>query len=145
MDLPAARTAFLRAIDATTPFRTREFGEVLDELIRWSEQHDWGIQFVAHGGSQGLVKYCVPGVDAHFWSAWPRQVDGAKLHIFADPHPRFPEELRDVARQELAQLDGRTPNPTELPVVSFERLLLDGAMRRVKKLMCQLLHGLPQS
>ena len=139
MNPQADRDAFIAAVRRSTPQQAEEFAAVLDELLRWSEQHDWAIQFMHHEGSQAVVKYCVPGVATPFWSAWPRQADGAKLCVLTDPHPRFPEADRDMARRELAALDGRTPEPTEVPTVSFQQLLSGEARRRVRALMCRLL------
>jgi len=116
-----------------------ECAVVLDRLIRWSMQQGNAVVFTPHSGSQSLVKFCLPGMDTHIWSAWPRKADGAKLHVLTDPHPRFPEPLRDVARRELARLDGRQPKPNELPVVSFRNLRTEDAQRDLIALLSRLL------
>jgi hypothetical protein len=132
--------AFLREVERSAGAAAgADYKQPLDELVRWSEQQAPALGFVPHGGSQALAKYCLPGVKSSFWSAWPRRGDGAKLHVLTDPHPRFPEELREVARRELARLDGREAKPGEIPVVSFANLRSEQSRRDVEALLSRLL------
>lgn len=96
-DLASARKAFLDQVDQYAGAVVRgEYAAILDELIQWSEHRAPALTFVPHDGQQALIKFCLPGMNTHLWSAWPRKVDGAKLHVMTDPHPRFPEPLREL-------------------------------------------------
>lgn len=142
-DLAEARDAFLAEVGRSSGDAVRaDYAAVLDAIIAWTERQGNALVFAPHAGSQALVKFCIPGVETSFWSAWPRRADGAKLHLLTDPHPRFPEALRDVARRELARIDGRQPNPGELPVVSFSNLRSDKARRDLDALLSRLLAGI---
>jgi hypothetical protein len=135
-DLAVAREAFLAEVERCCGGPARaDYAAALDHLIRWTQEQGSALVFTPHSGPQKLVKFCVPGVETSFWSAWPRRADGAKLHVLTDPHPRFPESLREVARRELARLDGRQPKPGELPVVSFANLRSEAALRDVEAIL----------
>jgi hypothetical protein len=122
-----------------------EYAEILHTLIGWSARQGEVIVFAPHDGPQSLVKFCLPGMErnTHIWSAWPRKADGAKLHVLTDSNrQRFPEPLRELARRELARLDGRKPKAGELPVVSFRNLRTAGAQTSLMALLSQLLREL---
>ena len=145
--LSTERAPFLAKVGEYKPRRAVRIGEVLNALVEWSEGRGGEIEFTPHTGSAGrepqaLVKYCVPGVGTPFWAAYPRAADGAKLHVLTDPHPRFPEDLRREAREVLAGLDGRRPNPTECPVVSFETLADPAALASLLALLASVLDRL---
>lgn len=133
------REAFIRVVRAYSPADADDFTRILDELIRWSREHDWAIEFVPHDGSQSVVKFALPGMHAPFWTAYPRQADGAKLCAVDSVGSVFPEQVRTEARRILAELDGREPEPNEAPTVSFRALRSEDALRQVKRLFCQLL------
>src|SRR4051794_1532948 len=96
------RAAFLEAVRNYAPAEAEAYGTALDDLIGWTRLQGEALQFVARDGEQSIVKFCVPGVATPFWAAYPRKHDGAKLTVFPEPHADVPEEVRDLARQQLA-------------------------------------------
>jgi len=140
-DLETATADFMARVDRHTPDETRRVRTVLDDLLRWSEEHAWGVSFSA-SAPKGSVRYCVQGVVAPFWAVTPRTGEGARLTLLG-AHPRFPEELREEARQILARIDRRTPTPDEVPSVRCGKLLwapyrdeVLGLMTRALRCVC---------
>lgn len=139
-DLATAQAAFLDKVEVWAPGQAKRFAPVLDELIRWAEANAWGVRFARHDGPHKMVKYCVPGVETPFWTVVARTGDGAKLTMLNNSHPRFPEELRDEARGELARIDGREPKPDGVPEVAFTKLIWPPYRQQVLELMTRLLN-----
>ena len=137
-DLTTARADFLEKVEGYAPGQSARFAPALDELIRWSEAN--GLEFTHHTGVHDLVKFSVPGSMMAFWSATPRTGDGAKLTLLNDP--RFPEPLRALARDELAQIDRKVAPPGDVPEVAFTNLIWGPYRERVLDLMGRLLDGL---
>jgi hypothetical protein len=140
-DLTTARADFLEKVEGYASGQSARFAPPLDELIRWSEAN--GLAFTPHAGVHDLVKFSVPGSKMAFWSATPRTGDGAKLTLLNDP--RFPEELRTLARNELAQIDRKAALPGEVPEVAFTNLIWGPYRERLLDLMARLLDGVRQS
>ena len=137
-DLTTARADFLEKVEGYAPGQSARFAPPLDELIRWSGEN--GLEFTPHAGVHDLVKFSVPGSKMAFWSATPRTGDGAKLTLLNDP--RFPEPLRALARDELAQIDRKVAPPGDVPEVAFTNLIWGPYRERVLDLMARLLDGL---
>jgi hypothetical protein len=136
------RSAFLEAVRGYAPSKTKAYAVALDDLIGWTCLQGDDLRFVARDGDQSIVKFCVPGVDTPFWAAYPRKVDGAKLTVFPEPHASIPEDVREMARQRLAEMEGDDPAPNSQPMVSF-RVLEDCTVReRVKELFQEMLRRL---
>jgi hypothetical protein len=131
--------AFLQAVGGYAPTKNAVYANVLDDLIEWTRLQGDALHFVARDGDQCIVKFCVPGVDTPFWAAYPRKHDGAKLTVFPEPHALIPEEVREWARRELAELEGRQPTPNSQPMVSFAVLQERTARERVKELFQKML------
>jgi hypothetical protein len=136
-DLATARDGYLKKVEAYAAGQSARFAPPLDELIRWSEAN--GLEFTPHAGVHDLVKFSVRGAAMAFWTAAPRTGDGAKLTLLNDP--RFPEELRTLARDELARIDGRAAQPDGVPEVAFTKLIWGPYRARVLELMARLLDG----
>ena len=133
------RTAFVDKVREYAPDDVNDFGRIADDLIAWSTQHDWAIQHAPRGDQkQAVVKFTLEGMNAPFWTAYPRKTDGAKLCV-VDSEDVFPDSVRATARRVLAELDGRVPEENEAPTVSFQKLRSDEALRRVKQLLCHLM------
>lgn len=139
-DLTTARADFLEKVEGYASGQSARFAPPLDELIRWSEAN--GLEFTHHPGVHDLVKFSVPGARMAFWSATPRTGDGAKLTLLNDP--RFPEPLRTLARDELAQIDRTVALPGEVPEVAFTNLIWEPYRKRLLDLMARLLDGVRQ-
>jgi hypothetical protein len=137
-DQTTARADFLEKVEGYASGQSARFAPPLDELIRWSGEN--GLAFTPHAGVHDLVKFSVPGSGMAFWSATPRTGDGAKLTLLNDP--RFPEELRALARDELARIDRRAAPPGDVPEVAFTNLIWGPYRERVLDLMGRLLDGL---
>jgi hypothetical protein len=137
-DLTTARADFLAKVEGYASGQSARFAPPLDELIRWSEAN--GLAFAPHAGVHDLVKFSVPGSKTAFWSATPRTGDGAKLTLLNDP--RFPEPLRALARDELAQIGRQAAPPGDVPEVAFTNLIWEPYRKRVLDLMARLLDGL---
>jgi len=140
-DLVTAIDKFLAKVEVWAPGQAVRFAPVLDDLIKWSEENSWGVQFTHHTGVHHLVKYCVPGITTPFWSVVPRTSDGARLTLMNDPHPRYPEALRTEARIELARIDGVAAKTEGVPEVAFTKLIWAPYRERVLDLMTRLLNG----
>jgi hypothetical protein len=121
-DLKTATDDFFARVDRHTPDEVKRVREVLTDLLQWSEEHSWGLSFT-HRAPKGPIRYCVKGVVSPFWVFTPHTKDGARLTLLTASHPKFPEDLRDEARQMLAKLDGRKPDPNEVPMVGYLKLL----------------------
>jgi len=121
-DLDTAMAEFFARVDRHTPDEMKRVRAVLESLLRWSTEHSWGVSFAARN-PKGPIRFCVEGVTPPFWVLTPHTADGARLTLMTAAHPQFPEALREEARKELAQLDGRTPEPDEVPRVSCAKLL----------------------
>ena len=137
-DLATARADFLEKVEGYASGQSARFAPVLEELIRWSEAS--GLAFAPHAGVHHLVKFSAPGARMAFWSATPRSGDGAKLTLLNDP--RFPERLRTLARDELAEIDGKVVEPEAVPEVAFTKLIWAPYRARVLDLMARLLDGM---
>jgi hypothetical protein len=120
-DLETAKAEFLARVDRHTPDEAKRVRLVLEDLLLWSAEHAWGISFSGRG-PLGPIRYCVEGVTSPFWAVTPRSVDGARLTLLTAAHPRFPEDLREEARQICARIDGRVPVRDEIPVVGCGKL-----------------------
>jgi hypothetical protein len=120
-DLETATAEFLARVDRHSPDELKRVRAVLEDLLRWSEEHSWGVSFSGRN-PLGPVRYCVDGIATPFWVVTPRSVDGARLTLLTGVHPRFPEDLREEARKECARIDGRVPVPNEIPVVGCGKL-----------------------
>jgi len=138
--LATARAAFLSRVKGYASGQAARFEPALDELIRWSEEN--GLEFTRHTGMHDLVKFSVVGAKMAFWSATPRTGDGGKLTLLNDS--RFPEELRSLAREELARIDGKAPQPSGIPEVAFAMLIWEPYRVRVLDLMARLLDAVRQ-
>src|SRR3954471_18897820 len=136
-DLATARADFLEKVEEYASRQSARFAPALDELIAWSEEY--GLEFTHHTGVHDLVKFSVPGMKMAFWSATPRPDDGGKLTLLNDP--RFPEELRTVARDELARIAGKPFQDEGVPEVAFTKLIWAPYRARVLELMARLLDG----
>lgn len=141
-DLETSTAEFLARVDRQTPDESKRVRAVLDELVRWSEDHAWGLNFSGRG-AKGPVRYCVEGVSVPFWALTPQTADGARLSLPAAAHSRFPEELRTEARRLFARIDRRVPTPDEVPSVGCGKLLwapyrdeVLGLMARALRQMC---------
>jgi hypothetical protein len=121
-DLKSATEEFFAKVDRHTPDQVKRVRIVLNDLLQWSEEHSWGLSFF-HQNPKGPIRFCVEGVVSPFWVFTPHSGDGARLTILTAAHPKFPDDLRDEARQVLAQLDGRKPEPNEVPMVGYVKLL----------------------
>jgi hypothetical protein len=117
-DLKSATEGFFAKVDRHTPDQSKRVREVLNDLVRWSDEQ--GL-CVSNQKPKGPISYCLEGVAAPFWTFAPHTGVGAKLTLLADR--QFPEELREEARQVLAKLDGRTPEEDEVPSVGYLKLL----------------------
>ena len=137
-DLATARADFLWKVKGYVSGQSARFAPVLDDLIRWSEAN--GLEFTPHAGPHDLVKFSAPGARMAFWSATPRTGDGAKLTLLNDT--RFPERLRTLARDELAQIGGKAALPGTIPEVAFAMLIWEPYRVRVLDLMARLLDGI---
>lgn len=137
-DLAAARADFLEKVEAYASGQSARFAPALEDLIRWSEAS--GLAFTPHTGVHHLVKFSAPGARMAFWSATPRSGDGAKLTLLNDP--RFPEPLRTLARDELAEIDGKVVEPEAVPELAFTKLIWAPYRARVLDLMARLLDGM---
>src|SRR5438270_9969006 len=136
-DLATARADFLEKVEGYASGQSVRFAPALDELIRWSEAN--GLEFTPPAGVHDLVKFSTPGAKMAFWSAAPRTGDGAKLTLLNDP--RFPETLRTLARDELAQIDDRSAGKASVPELAFTKLIWAPYRARVLDLMGRLLAG----
>ena len=121
-DLNMATEAFFAKVERHTPDEVKRVREVLNDLLRWSADHSWGLSF-SYQNPKGPIRYCVEGVTVPFWAFAPHTGEGARLTLLTASHPKFPEDLRDEARQLLAKLDGRKPDPNEVPTVGYLKLL----------------------
>ena len=139
-DLATAQADFLDKVEVWAG-QAKRFAPALDELIRWGEENAWGVQFTRHDGTHKMVKYCVPGVETPFCAVVARTGDGGKLTLLTGPHPRFPEELRKEAREQLARIDGREPKPDGVPEVAFTKLIWPPYRQQVLELMTRLLNA----
>jgi hypothetical protein len=137
-DLATARADFLEKVEGYASGQSARFAPVLEDLIRWSEAS--GLEFTPHAGVHHLVKFSAPGSRMAFWSATPRSGDGAKLTLLNDP--RFPERLRTLARDELAEIDGKVVEPDAVPEVAFTKLIWAPYRARVLDLMARLLDAM---
>lgn len=137
-DLATARADFLKKVEGYASGQSARFAPALEDLIRWSEAS--GLAFTPHTGVHDLVKFSAPGARMAFWSATPRSGDGAKLTLLNDP--RFPEPLRTLARDELAEIDGKVVEPEAVPEVAFTKLIWAPYRARVLDLMARLLDGM---
>jgi hypothetical protein len=137
-DLATARAAFLSSVEGHVTGESVRFAPALDELIRWSQAH--GLEFTAHVGVHDLLKFSIPAAKMAFWAATPRPRDGAKLTLLSANS--FPEQLRTLAREELALIDGTTAKPEAVPVLAFTKLIWAPYRVRVLDLMTRLLDGL---
>jgi hypothetical protein len=137
-DLATARADFLSKVKGYASGQAARFAPVLDDLIRWSEAN--GLEFTPHAGVHDVVKFSAPGARMAFWSATPRTGDGGKLTLLNDP--RFPVSLRDLARDELARIDGKAAVPGVVPEVGFAMLIWEPYRVRVLDLMARLLDGI---
>jgi hypothetical protein len=120
-DLETSTAEFLARVDRHSPDELKRVRAVLDDLLRWSAEHAWGVSFSGRG-PLGPIRFCVDGIVTPLWVVTPRSVDGARLTLLTAAHPRFPEDLRAEVRQVCAQIDGRVPTPDEVPVVGCGKL-----------------------
>lgn len=135
-DLATARTTFLSRVEDWAPAQSARFAPVLDALVAWSQEN--GLEFTRPTGVNSSVRYRVPGSKMPFWAVTARTGDGAKLTLLADP--RFPEELRKVARDELARLGRKAAaHPEASPEVALTHLIWEPYRRQVLDLMARLL------
>jgi hypothetical protein len=148
-DIDTAKKEFWDQVQIYASNEVKRFKSILEDLIAWSDKQDQ-LRFTWHEGKRGserqyLVKYCLPGMEmkAAFWSAYPHSKHGATLLILADPHHRFPEDLREEARCELAAMDRRTPEQTEYPEVRFINLIPPKNRQRLSELMESWLARIP--
>jgi hypothetical protein len=138
-DLDTAKKEFWDQVKVYAPDEVKRFKPVLDDLITWSAKQT-AIQFTWHEGTPGsqrqsLVKYCLPEMDAAFWAVYPHSKDGAFLIVLADPHHRFPDDVRHEARRELAVIDRRPLVENEFPTVKFLNLIPPKNRQRLLELM----------
>ena len=139
-DLATARDCFLEKVHYYAPGQAVRFTAPLDELIRWSETNEL---VFTESKAKELIKFCVPGVRAAFWTASPRTEDGAKFTLLGDAG--FPETLRTAARDELARIDGKPALPEGVPTMPFTKLIWEPYRTRVLDLMTRLLAGVRQA
>jgi hypothetical protein len=137
-NLVTARAAFLKKVEDHVSGESARFAMPLDELISWSEGH--GLAFAPHGGVHDLLKFSIPGATLAFWLLTPRPGDGAKLNLLGATG--FPENLRTLARDELALIDGTASKPEGPPVVSFTKMIWGPYRARILTLMGRLLDEL---
>jgi hypothetical protein len=121
-DLQAATIEFFKRVDRHTPAESKRVRTVLNDLLQWTEEHSWGLSFIDRN-PKGPIRCCAKGVVSPFWIFAPHTADGARLTLMTASDLKYPEELRDEARQVLAQLDGRKPEPHEVPMVGYLKLL----------------------
>jgi hypothetical protein len=140
-DIVTAIDKFLAKVEVWAPGQSIRFAPALDDLIKWSEENAWGVQFTHHAGVHHLVKYCVPGVNTPFWSAVPRTGDGARFTLLNEPHQRFPEALRNEAREELCRIGGVKSSSEGVPEVAFTKLIWEPYRLRVLDLMTKMLNA----
>lgn len=141
-DLDTAKKEFWDEVKRRNPSFDnvqKRLSPVLNSLIEWSEKQP-ALTFTWHEGTPGaerqfLVKFGLSGMDAAFWAAYPTKDDGAFLIVVADPHHRFPDDLREDARRELAAIDRRDRVDDEYPTVRFLNLLPPKNLQRVLELM----------
>jgi hypothetical protein len=122
LDFKMATDAFFAKVERHTPDEVKRVRSVLDDLLLWSAEHSWGLKF-SNQNPKGPIRYCVDGVVSPFWAFAPHTGQGARLTLLTAIHPKFPEDLRDEARRMLAKLDGRKPDPDEVPTVGYLKLL----------------------
>jgi hypothetical protein len=139
-DLATTRADFLGRVEGYASGQSARFATPLDELIRWSEEN--GLEFTPHAGVHDLLKFSAPGTKMTFWSAAPRTGDGAKLTLLNDS--RFPEPLRTIARNELAEIDGKAAKADAVPELAFTKLLWAPYRAQVLNLMARMLDGMRQ-
>jgi hypothetical protein len=139
-DLASVRKTFLLKVEEYSPGQSSRFAPVLDELIRWSDEHD--LTFSPPTGLHDRVKYCLPGSEQAFWSVTPRTGDGAKFSLLNDT--RYPEPRRVEARNELARIERKPESPSGIPAMAFCKLIWVPYREQVQKLMGRLLEGMRQ-
>jgi hypothetical protein len=137
-DLVTARAAFLKKVEDHVSGESARFAMPLEELISWSEAN--GLAFTSHGGVHDLLKFSIPGENLAFWLLTPRPGDGAKLNLLGSTG--FPENLRTLARDELALIDGMASKPEAPPVLSFTKMIWGPYRARILALMGRLLDEL---
>jgi len=138
-DLKMATEAFFAKVERHTPDEVKRVRTVLNDLLQWSEEHSWGVSF-SYQNPKGPIRYCVEGVMSPFWAFAPHTGDGARLTVLTAVHPKFPSDLRDEARQVLAKLDGRKPDPNEVPTVGYLKLLWPSNREILYELMTRALN-----
>jgi hypothetical protein len=139
-DLKAATTEFFAKVDRHAPDQAKRVREVLNDLLKWSDEQ--GLRFFDQD-RKGSIRYCVRGVSSALWVFTPHTKDGARLTLLADS--QFPEDLRTEARQILAQLDGRKPEPNEVPTVGYLKLLWPANRATLYDLMSRVVGNLGQA
>lgn len=135
-DVVTARTNFLSQVESFAPGQSTRFAPAVDELIRWSEEN--GLRYVPPTGAKTQIRYAA--ADRIFWSVVARTGDGAKLTLLNDPG--FPGSLRDAARAELAQMDGKAEKEGGVPEVALTKLIWPAYREQALELMARLLGGL---
>ncbi len=121
-NLKTATEEFFKRVDRHTPAESKRVRAVLDDLLRWTDEHSWGLTFIDQR-PKGSIQYCAKGTESPFWVFTPHTGDGARLTLLSAYDSTYPEDLRDEARQVLAKLDGRKPDPDEVPMVGYLKLL----------------------
>jgi len=137
--LDEAMATLMARVDRHSPDESKRVRAVLDDLVRWSTENAWGVSFSANGAA-GQVRYCVEGMSNPFWALTPRSGDGARLTLLATAHARFPEDLRNEVRGVCAKIDGRVPEPDEVPSVRCGRLVWPPYLETVLQLMTRALN-----
>ncbi len=135
-DIAADKAKFLAAVEGYASGQGVRFAPVIDELIRWSEEH--GLEYRPPSETQSLIRYVAAG--KIFWSVVARTGDGAKLTLLNDRS--FPEPLRDAARTELARLDRKSEKENGIPEVALTNLIWEPYRAQVLQTMTRLLAGI---
>lgn len=142
MSLADDRALFIKRLEDIRRDPVPAFTTVLDDLIAWSAQFDWGIEFRDHGGSQEVVKYVLRGAKTNFWVAYPQSDAPTKLSIIDTVSGRVTKEIQDWARGELADLKVGQPADARSPLATFEALTVSEKLEATKKFLERLLSRL---
>jgi hypothetical protein len=138
------RNAFLdevkRYVDAK---RRKDFAEVLDDLIKWSEGQGQALVFAPRAErEQFFVTYSLNRVPTHtFWQAYPHEEDGARFYVTGDV-VLATADYRALYDAFAALSTGRKPKTPDRPTMSFGDLIWKPYRQEVKKLLSRALTSL---
>lgn len=100
--------------------------EGLDRMIAWSGRHQGRIEHVPFTGEQHVVQFHLRHNGQAFWSAYPRNTDGAKLSVLPRASHEVPEQVRHAVRNALEGIvEIEWPTTASVPTLPLHLLAND--------------------